>query len=95
MLRRRCGYHEEIPPESPRQAVPDQKENVLDYFEDEGARLNVEGNLYERERRERRSPADFFVLSLSLSPSLSLDWERYDRIYTIELYLVSSSHVII
>ncbi len=27
--------------------------------------------------------------------SLSLDWERYDRIYTIELYLVSSSHVII
>ena len=41
VLRRRCGYHEEIPPESPRQAVPDQKENVLDYFEDEGARLNV------------------------------------------------------
>ena len=95
MLRRRCGYHEEIPPESPRQAVPDQKENVLDYFEDEGARLNVlkvEGN-FSTNAREESGVRRQTLCSLSLS--LSLDWERYDRIYTIELYLVSSSHVII
>ena len=45
--------------------------------------------------REKRAAFTGRLCALSLSLSLSLDWERYDRIYTIELYLVSSSHVII
>ena len=47
------------------------------------------------ESREEGLAGRLCALSLSLSLSLSHDWERYDRIYTIELYLVSSSHVII
>ena len=45
--------------------------------------------------RMREKRAAFAGRLCALSLSLSLDWERYDRIYTIELYLVSSFYVII